>query len=123
MYWGKQLDLDRVGELPYPLPTLAVNDTTFSDTSASSTPDLEKGCFGMHSGGSSDDVDEENRIRMGKFYTNKLEALLGKPRPRNQELSQKEMDIAKSTQVRFEEASVHCIKKLHSLVQCLYHSK
>tara|TARA_B110000008_G_scaffold201917_1_gene200567 strand:- start:3086 stop:4837 length:1752 start_codon:yes stop_codon:yes gene_type:complete len=78
--------------------------------------ELEKGCFGMHSGGSSDDVDEENRIRMGKFYTNKLEALLGKPRPRNQELSQKEMDIAKSTQVRFEEASVHCIKKLHSLV-------
>ena len=78
--------------------------------------ELEKGYFGMHSGGSSDDVDEENRIRMGKFYTNKLEALLGKPRPRNKELSQNEMDIAKSTQVRFEEASVHCIKKLHSLV-------
>lgn len=78
--------------------------------------ELEKGYFGMHSGGSSDDVDDENRIRMGKFYTNKLEALLGKPRSRNKELSQKEMDIAKSTQVRFEEASVHCIKKLHSLV-------
>lgn len=78
--------------------------------------ELEKGYFGMHSGGSSDDLDEENRIRMGKFYTNKLESLLGKPRPRNKELSQNEMDIAKSTQVRFEEASVHCIKKLHSLV-------
>lgn len=78
--------------------------------------ELEKGYFGMHSGGSSDDLDEENRIRMGKFYTNKLESLLGKPRSRNKEISQNEMDIAKSTQVRFEEASVHCIKKLHSLV-------
>jgi carbamoyltransferase len=70
----------------------------------------------MHSGGSSDDVDNDKRILMGKFYTDQLERLLGKPRGRIDELSQREMNIAKSTQVRFEEAAVHCINKLHKLI-------
>jgi carbamoyltransferase len=77
---------------------------------------LGKGYFGMHSGGSSDDVDNHKRILMGKFYTDQLERLLGKPRGRIDELSQREMNIAKSTQVRFEEAAVHCINKLHKLI-------
>ncbi len=77
---------------------------------------LGNGYFGMHSGGSSDDVDEDNRILMRRFYTDQLIRLLGQPRKRSNEITQREMDIAKSTQVRFEEVAVHCINKLHKLV-------
>ena len=63
-----------------------------------------------------DDVDEDNRILMRRFYTDQLIKLLGQPRKRSNEITQREMDIAKSTQVRFEEAAVHCINKLHKLV-------
>ncbi len=77
---------------------------------------LGSGYFGMHKGGSSDDVDEDNHIVMGRFYTNKLIKLLGQPRKRSEEITQREMDIAKSTQIRFEESAVHCIKNLHNLV-------
>ena len=77
---------------------------------------LGKGYFGMHSGGENDAVDEEKQILMARFYTDKLIKHLGAPRDRNLEITQREMDIAKSTQVRFEEAAVHCINKLHRLV-------
>lgn len=77
---------------------------------------LAKGYFGMHSGGASDLSNEAGEIQMGKFYSDKLIELFGSPRMRFDDLSQREMDLARSTQVRFEEAAVHCLNKLHSLV-------
>jgi len=77
---------------------------------------LAKGYFGMHSGGASDLSNEAGEIQMGKFYSDKLIELFGSPRKRFDDLSQREMDLARSTQVRFEEAAVHCLNKLHSLV-------
>jgi carbamoyltransferase len=41
---------------------------------------------------------------------------LGEPRARKAPLTQREKDIARSTQVRFEEAAVHCLSRLHRLV-------
>lgn len=38
---------------------------------------------------------------------------LGAPRRRGDPLTQREMDIARSTQVRFEEAAIHCLTRLH----------
>ena len=38
---------------------------------------------------------------------------LGAPRRRADPLTQREMDIARSTQVRFEEAAIHCLTRLH----------
>jgi carbamoyltransferase len=77
---------------------------------------LGAGYFGMHQGGESGALDESKRIVMGRFYTDKLVARLGEPRKRDQKLGQREMDIARSTQVRFEEAAVHCLKRLYDRV-------
>ena len=72
--------------------------------------------FGMHEGGESGAVDATQHIVMGRFYSDRLSAALGVPRRRDEPLTQREMDIARSTQVRFEEAAVHCLRCLHSLV-------
>ncbi len=72
--------------------------------------------FGMHEGGESGAVDATQRIVMGRIYSDRLSAALGAPRRRADSLSQREMDIARSTQVRFEEAAVHCLTRLHGLV-------
>lgn len=77
---------------------------------------LGKGYFGMHEGGESGEIDEQHHIKMGRFYSKRLRKMLGEPRLRKNPLTQREKDIARSTQVRFEQASEHCIKRLHQLV-------
>jgi len=77
---------------------------------------LGKGFFGMHEGGESGAMDENRRIIMGRLYRQRLADRLGVARSRSHPLSQREMDIARSVQARFEEAAVHCMKKLHELV-------
>lgn len=72
--------------------------------------------FGMHEGGESGAVDDEQRIVMGRFYTDRLIDALGAPRNRADPLTQREKDIARSTQVRFEEAAVHCLSRLQDRV-------
>lgn len=77
---------------------------------------LDKPYFGMHSGGESGGVDAANRLVMGRFYTDELVKALGPARLRAAPLTQREMDIARSVQVRFEQAAVHCLSRLHTLV-------
>lgn len=78
---------------------------------------LGRGYFGMHRGqGESGGVNPDGSIRMIRFFTDRLIAMLGAPRQREMELTQREKDLARSTQVRFEEAAVHCLKRLHRLV-------
>jgi len=78
---------------------------------------LRKGYFGMHAGGGeSGGLDEEGKIFMIRLFTDRLVSALGKPRSRKEPLTQREKDIARSTQVRFEEAAVHCLNRLHKLV-------
>ncbi|MFC1497539.1 carbamoyltransferase [Verrucomicrobiota bacterium] len=72
--------------------------------------------FGMHAGGVSDALDEAGRIKMGKFYTQSLVDLLGPPRKRENPITEREKDLARSCQCRFEETAMHCMMKLHSLV-------
>ncbi|KAA6183955.1 carbamoyltransferase [Thiohalocapsa marina] len=72
--------------------------------------------FGMHEGGESGAVDDDQRIVMGRFYTDRLIDALGAPRKRADPLTQREKDIARSTQVRFEEAAVHCLTRLQGRV-------
>jgi carbamoyltransferase len=72
--------------------------------------------FGMHEGGASGATDAGGRIVMGRLYTDRLRQALGEPRDRKAPLTQRERDIARSTQVRFEEAAVHCLRRLHGMV-------
>lgn len=76
---------------------------------------LARKYFGMHEGGESGALDENGHIVMGRLYTNELEKVLGTPAKRG-EITQREMDIAKSVQVRFEDAAIHCLTELHRRV-------
>lgn len=77
---------------------------------------LGAGYFGMHGGGSSGQVDSDRRLVMDLLYTDKMTKLLGAPRRRDDPLTQREMDIARSVQVRFEQAALHCLTRLHRLI-------
>jgi carbamoyltransferase len=77
---------------------------------------LAQNYFGMHEGGESGAMDDASRIAMGRLYTEQLIKLLGAPRKRTDPLTQREKDIARSTQVRFEEAALHCMGHLQQLV-------
>jgi len=72
--------------------------------------------FQMHSGGASDASDGAGRPTIEHMFSDKLSQLLGPARARAEPLGQREMDIARSTQVRFEEATVHCLTRLHEAV-------
>jgi carbamoyltransferase len=57
-------------------------------------------------------VDDGGEIRMGRIYTAALTRLLGTPRKRADPVTQREMDIARSTQVMFEKAVANCLTTL-----------
>lgn len=76
---------------------------------------LRANSFGMHEGGESGALDASGRIVMGRLWRQSIAAELGPPATRGQ-ITQREMNIARSVQVRFEEAAIHCLNRLHSLV-------
>lgn len=76
---------------------------------------LKKGFFGMHRGGRGG-LDEQDRIKMLRLFSDKWQDKLGAPRQRGEELTQRHHDIAKSCQVRFEDVALHCFARLHQLV-------
>lgn len=75
-----------------------------------------KGYFNMPDGWSCNFKTADDFMNMFKLYTPKLCKLLGgAPRKRTEPLTQKEKDLAKSCQVRFEEVAIHCLNRLHKL--------
>lgn len=77
---------------------------------------MGNGFFTMHSGGESGRLDADGRIQMCHQFTDRWRARLGEPRARTGELTQRERDVARSCQVRFEAAAMHCLARLHELV-------
>ena len=77
---------------------------------------LNTSYFGMHDGGESGAVDVQGRIKMGLLYRPELEKKLGAPRKRADPLTQREKNIARSCQIRFEDIASSCFQKLHRLV-------
>jgi carbamoyltransferase len=77
---------------------------------------LAKGFFRMHRGGEIGKLDERHRMEMLRLYTDKWSEKLGPPRRRGQELTQRDKDIARSCQARFEDVAMHGFNKLHQLV-------
>lgn len=75
------------------------------------------GYFAMPNGWNSNFETADDFINgMLTLYTPKLCKLLGgAPRKRNEPLTQREKDIARSCQVRFEEVAIHCMKHLYTL--------
>jgi carbamoyltransferase len=77
---------------------------------------LRRRYFGMHEGGASGAVDSSGRLVMGRLYKERLESVFGAPRERAAPVTAREQNIARSTQSRFEELAVHCLRRLHALV-------
>lgn len=78
---------------------------------------INQNFFQMHKGRKSGGMSQSGEIIVDKFYTPEMAKLFGgAPRERQKELSQREMNIAKSTQVRFEEIAIHCMTKLNQLI-------
>lgn len=77
---------------------------------------LDQRYFGMHEGGESGAIDENKHLIMGRLFTDALVKKLGEPRKRSEPINQREKDIAKSTQTRFEEMAIACMERLHRLV-------
>lgn len=75
---------------------------------------LKRGAFGMHEGGESGAVDDRGHILMGRLWRDPLRAALGAPAKRGA-LTRREKDIARSVQVRFEAAALHCLSRLHRM--------
>lgn len=57
-------------------------------------------------------VNEDGQLRMGTIYSQKLVELFGPARRREDPVTQREMDIARSTQVMFERAVSQCLTSL-----------
>lgn len=77
---------------------------------------LGRGLFKMHSGGEGGSLDENEHVAQDIIFTERWREALGEPRSRGAELTQREKDIARSCQVRFESAAMHCLTQLHEQV-------
>ena len=63
------------------------------------------------------EVDEEAQFfELARIYSEELIRLLGEPRDRESPITQREKDIARSVQVRFEEAAAQCMRSLAARV-------
>ena len=76
---------------------------------------LKRGAFGMHEGGESGAVDGHAHILMGRLWRDPVRAALGAPAERGT-ITQREKNIARSVQARFEQAALHCLARLHGMV-------
>jgi carbamoyltransferase len=79
---------------------------------------LAPGWFGMHEGGESGALDAAGRLIMGRLYSERIIEALGPPRRRNDPLMEREKNIARSTQARFEAVAIHCLNRLHAMIPC-----
>lgn len=77
---------------------------------------LGRGFFSMHSGGEGGGLDADGHVAQNQIFTERWKEVLGEPRIRGSELTQREKDIARSCQVRFESAAMHCLNLLHEKV-------
>lgn len=55
---------------------------------------------------------DDRQMRLGRIFSDEVVRLLGEPRGRTSPITQREKDVARSTQRRFEQASAHCLETL-----------
>jgi len=72
--------------------------------------------FQILRGGVPNSCDEHGTIAVDPLYTPALVRRLGPPRQREDPVGDREKNLARSCQIRFEEAFMHCARRLHGLV-------
>jgi len=73
---------------------------------------LAAGYFTMHRGLSEAELGDDGQMRLGRLFSDKVVDLLGEPRNRAAPITQREKDIARSTQAHFERAAANCMHAL-----------
>ena len=77
---------------------------------------LDKSFFTTHRGLSEAELGDDGQMKLGRLFSGKVIDLFGQPRNRASEVTQREMDIARSTQVHFERAAANCMRTLEKKV-------
>ena len=72
--------------------------------------------FAMPSGSGVMECDDTGHVDIPPLYSESLLKAVGGKRHRDAPVGQREKDLARSCQARFEEAFMHCAKRLHRLV-------
>lgn len=73
---------------------------------------LKPAFFDIPRGLNEAELSDDGQMRQGRIYTDALVDTLGPARQRSDEITQREKDIARSTQVRFEAAAANCLQSL-----------
>lgn len=73
---------------------------------------LAAGYFTMHRGLSEAELDDDGQMKLGRLFSDKVTDLFGEPRDRTAPITQREKDIARSTQAHFERAAANCVRTL-----------
>lgn len=73
---------------------------------------LDTSFLSTHRGLSEADLSDDGQMKLGRMFSDKMIELLGNPRSRKDQITQREMDIARSTQLMFERAAAHCMVNL-----------
>lgn len=72
--------------------------------------------FAISRGLSEAQLSDDRQMKLGRIFSEKMVEVFGPQRDRAAEISQREKDIACSTQVRFEQAAAKCLRSLHDRV-------
>ena len=72
--------------------------------------------FAMPSGSGAMECDDTGHVDIPPLYSESLLKAVGGKRHRDAPVGQREKDLARSCQARFEDAFMHCAKRLHRLV-------
>ena len=73
---------------------------------------LDQKYFSISRGLSEAQLSDDGQVRLGRIFSDAMVDLLGAPRERSTELTQRERNIARSTQARFEAVAAHCLRRL-----------
>lgn len=73
---------------------------------------LDHAFFDIPRGLNEAELSDDGQMRLGRIYTDALVGALGSARARGEEITQREKNIARSTQLRFEAAAGNCLQSL-----------
>jgi len=101
-----------MGLAPYGEDLYAEEMAQIVDTSSNEWFKLNSKFFSIHRGLSEAALGEGNLMKLGRLYSDSLIEMLGEPRDRVAPITQREKNIARSTQVHFERAAANCLTTL-----------
>ncbi|AKO97741.1 putative carbamoyl transferase, NodU family [Marinovum algicola DG 898] len=105
-----------MGLAPYGDDIYAEQMDRIIDASSDQWFKIDPSFFSTHRGLSEARLGDDGQMKLGRLFSDKVVDILGAPRDRRMPITQREMDIARSTQAQFERAAVNCLKTLERIM-------